>query len=441
MKKWMILHNGHRKACEALFAALQPYFSDCLICDSRVDSCRNMIALEIDSQLGGNRIYVSSPKGSEQSIVIQGSCEAQLYYGVMDFIHCYLPRNWDFRDTGHGQILPETFLPYEKVSAPRILHRGLWTWGHVVYDYRRYIDHMAALKLNTLILWNDYLPTNIHDVLRYAHDNYICVYLGYSWGWDTTMPETITQEYLQQVEAQALETYQQVYRDIPCDGIYIQTFTEHANDTIDGACVADTVVALVNRVGGAILARQPELTILFGLHATSVMNRLDSIARLDPRISIIWEDVGAFPWDYLPQDGDFSDTLARTQALQNLRPAGGFGGVLKGYLTLDWTQFQHPEGPAPLGVSAPDFVRDMARKRKSAMRHYQAAWLKYAPEALALIRELRPDAMMTCLVEDACFEEMINFPTALLASMLWDSHRDIGDIVYETALRPDVTFV
>ena len=42
---------------------------------------------------------------------------------------------------------------------------------------------MARLKFNELIIWNDFVPLNIREVIDYAHSYGIKVNLGYSWGW------------------------------------------------------------------------------------------------------------------------------------------------------------------------------------------------------------------------------------------------------------------
>jgi len=51
------------------------------------------------------------------------------------------------------------------------------------------------------------------------------------------------------------------------------------------------------------------------------------------------------------------------------------------------------------------------------------------------------DSVITCLVEDSVLEEAVNYPTAVYAALLWDSRREIGDILYEVAQRPDVDFI
>ena len=51
------------------------------------------------------------------------------------------------------------------------------------------------------------------------------------------------------------------------------------------------------------------------------------------------------------------------------------------------------------------------------------------------------DNRISIIWEDALFEEIINYPTALYAQMLWDSNRKLEDIMHETALMPDVEII
>ena len=67
-------------------------------------------------------------------------------------------------------------------DSPVIENRGIWTWGYVIYDYRRFFDNMARLKMNRLTVWNDRPPVNCRQFIDYAHSRGIKVILGYSWG-------------------------------------------------------------------------------------------------------------------------------------------------------------------------------------------------------------------------------------------------------------------
>lgn len=53
----------------------------------------------------------------------------------------------------------------------------------MIYDYQGYIDHMCDCKLNTLIIWNDYVLLNAAEVVAYAHAHDVKVIFGFSWCW------------------------------------------------------------------------------------------------------------------------------------------------------------------------------------------------------------------------------------------------------------------
>ncbi len=444
MKKWMINHNGYLKACNKVVSAMQPYIDYVMLCNNKPNYKYNCITLAVDSTVKGVKITVSPADGESQSIEIKGQDEAHLFYAACDFKTKYVPiakTKYEFRRWNTPKIFDVALPEHNYESCPKIGQRGIWTWGHTIYDYRRFIDNMAELKMNTLIIWNDFVPTNIDDVIAYAHENYIKVYLGYAWGWDTVMPKELDDNYINSIIESSLKTHREQYRNLKCDGIYFQTITEHKNEHLSGRSVAEVVVDMVNKISSEILKEQPDLKILFGLHAMPVLNNLPDIAKVNERVSIIWEDVGTFPWHYFPGNmHEFDKTLQITKDIRDLRESGGFGGVLKGYINLYWPTFKHHEGSSPIGVSTHNYINSLEKERHEFQRYFQAVWLKYAPKAQTLIKEFKYDSMMTVLVEDACFEEKLNFPTALYAELLWDADRDISDIIYDVAINPDVDF-
>ena len=156
-------------------------------------------------------------------------------------------------------------------------------------------------------------------------------------------------------------------------------------------------------------------------------------------MSIIWEDVGAFPYHYLPSRiENFEETRVNNRKLQNLRN-GGFGAVLKGVICLNWKAFQHQDGPFYMGEAKETDIK-ISNFARDKFRQIQAYWIQNVRYAQDLIKDFHEDAMITALVEDGYFEDVINYPTALYGEMLWDPDRSTGDILLETALRPDVTF-
>ena len=70
----------------------------------------------------------------------------------------------------------------------------------------------------------------------------------------------------------------------------------------------------VNHTAQQMLSRYPGLDLQFGLHATSVKNQLDYMKKVDPRLTIVWEDCGAFPYDYIPSKiAGFEEHWRRTR--------------------------------------------------------------------------------------------------------------------------------
>lgn len=450
MRKWMLVYDTYCRAVEKMFAVVQPYLDYSLVCSTEENNSFNPIKLSVDSKIEGFKISVSESDGKSQKIEIIGQDEIHLLYGVVDFKNMYLPYAEDASQ--HNPIyyfhplFSQPFKPYEYATKAKIKERGIWLWGYTMYDYRRFIDNMTELKLNTLIIWNDCLPINMCEVISYAHENGVSVYLGYSWGWDDKqsgqLAELVTESSIARLSDDIVQEYETKYAKLNCDGIYFQSFTEHAMDTINHIVVAQAVVDLVNQTAARLLKTHSDLKLLFGLHASSVINRLDIIKTVDSRVSIIWEDVGAFPYHYSPDKIETYDkTLELNSQLQGLREDGGFGAVLKGIICLDWSRFEHLKGDYILGVSDKKYINQRTEEQKKILRYIQAYWIRNAKYAHRLIQQFHEDTMITCLVEDGMFENLINYPMALYAQMLWDSNRSIEDIMCQTALMPCVDFV
>ena len=246
-----------------------------------------------------------SPYNEEmQIVVIAGNDAAGALYGALDFKAFIVPAARQTHNHLHyrrqlfmGEALPETI----RMSAPAVRHRGFWTWGHVIYDVRRYIDHMMRLKLNTLIVWNEFVPLNIREITDYAHECGIRLILGCTWGWNDWFDISDEAE-LRAREDAICKTYETEYAGLGVDGIYFQSFTETSDETLHGRVIGEAVTRFVNRVSARLWSRHPDLNLLFGLHATSVSRQLRYIRQVDPRITIVWEDCGAFPFSYVPSD-------------------------------------------------------------------------------------------------------------------------------------------
>ncbi|MFA7637134.1 MAG: hypothetical protein WCX81_05170, partial [Monoglobales bacterium] len=324
-------------------------------------------------------------------------------------------------------------------TAPTVKRRGIWTWGHCIYDYKKFFENMARIKLNRITIWNDFVPANMADIIDYAHSLGIAVVLGFSWGWrvqiDLSEPDKLN-EWMDSV----INNYENNYAHLNHDGIYFQTFTETNSDNINGMSIAENAVIWTNTISGRLLEKYPNLEIQFGLHATSVKDHLETIAKVDPRVSIVWEDCGDFPWHYCGYiDEDQKATEDFTRAISNLRKYAPFGGVLKGHICLDWGDFEHQTGPFIMGEN-PLKMRNRRDYAARLLRQSQSFWLKNAGKVLNIIRIMGENADISDLVEDGMFEEKIWFSVALYAQMLWESDKDSNYLIAKVAERENITF-
>ena len=383
------------------------------------------------------------------TVYIEGTDDAGVLYGCCDFYDRYL-LSLEYPHDGWKYV----FNPFDKplrdaviISAPMVSDRGIWTWGHVIYDWRGFIDNMVKLKLNTIIVWNDHAPLNAADMVAYAHDCNVKVIWGYSWLWDTDCLKADTSAF-DDVAKEVFEKYEREYSHLGGDGLYFQSFTETKSETIGGRLIADAVTELVNKGAAYFFEKYPDMELQFGLHANSVAQRLEYIKRVDPRVRIVWEDLGAFPFSYIPNDLDrFDDTADFVRSITHLRAQNGgerFGAVTKGLVKLDWGAFEHLEGPMAIGNSSEQLKANRIVRKHKFWKYIQAYWLTNADKAGEMLRimaeETGGNTCITALVEDGMFEREIMYPAAVCAELMWDGECGFEEIINRVALRSYVIF-
>ena len=460
MNKTAIIYGALTKsglsenAVRRLSEIILDYTGEYPICfpDDTPEAAQNARKVYIGSAAKTDLPPLTSPESyritvKNDTVYIEGGDEAGLLYGCIDFYNKYLSK---IELTGKSD--PYIKNPFESplpdfslTSSPSIKRRGLWTWGHVIYDWRGYIDHMMLLKMNTLIMWNEFLPLNAAEIIDYAHRAGIKVYFGFPWGW-TTDCRNIDFDAMDKLSDSVIEYYRNNYAESGCDGIYFQSFTELSVDNIGGVSVAEAVTDFVNKTAAKIFDLCPTLDLQFGLHASSVKTRLDCIARGDKRITIVWEDCGAFPYNYLPYEiKNIDETVDFTHRIATLRGKDErFGAVLKGLTKLDWKEFEYPKGPYYIGVCSEKKARERAERKKDIWRLLEAYWLTNADCAYRTVKAIADDTngdcCLTALVEDGMFERKLHYPVALLAEMLWDTSAETKDLINSVALRDHITF-
>jgi hypothetical protein len=341
-------------------------------------------------------------------------------------------------------------LPFFAISErPKIANRGLWTWGYVVYNYRRFLDNMARLRLNMLTVWNDEPPINIREVIAHAHSRGVKVILGFQWGWGRTELDLTKQADRDQIRREVVGRYEHDYAGLGIDGIYFQTLTEHSDKVKGSVSVAVLAKDLVNETAGELLSNHPGLLIQFGLHATSIGDRHEDLAGLDERVTIVWEDAGDIPFSY---------TLAPGQVIANKRPEpwvdspettldyskkiaavrGGkdeFAIVPKGWTCLDWEAEFENHGSFLLGERDDWSIRQRLELMRQHWERVNSLWLKHYKIATRYYREMlkcHQGPMTACaLVEDGLFEAEIQPSVALFAGTVWDPCRPEEETLQE----------
>ncbi len=372
-------------------------------------------------------------------ICVCGATPAGCLYGVEHFNAEYLGTKYlgDMPDEFRcdPENIPDTLIE----ETPVIRDRGIWTWGYPIYDYQGFIDNMARLRMNTLIVWNDYAPVNFSDVIAYAGQRAVKVIPGFHWGWgmklDLSSPEVVAE-----IKKHVCDTYEREYAGLEHAGIYFQTLTETTETNLDAVSRTKLVCDLVNEIGEELLKRYPDLKIYFGLHAVSVLDDYKFLEHLDSRISIIWEDAGTIPYciDAVPELSQASrgwklpiDTIDKTieysQKISRLRNCKEFKIVAKGFPNIRWEEFENHK-PYVIGAQTPDAVRRKLNDRMSLWNHSNSLWLKNYPEALRFFTEVlsvgSAETMVTALIEDCMFEAGIQDGAALLAAIMWNPCRD-----------------
>ena len=465
MKKTVIVFGNYEgyeaKAVNMLTRFLVPYLNEMPACIQADNFCRQegeryifvgtkssnrILRAQLNFTFSQQEEYYICVEKDE--VMIGGSDSVGVLYGCVDFYNRYLmvEENTHNHSDYFRNIFEKELPDFCCSSFPKVRSRGLWTWGHVIRDYEGYLDHMALCKLNTLVLWDDYLPLNATDILNYAHMCGVKILWGFSWLWDTDCHQIN----LNQLDDTAVDNIVSLcinkYLPMGGDGIYFQSFTELHEERIGGILIAQAVANFVNRVAEKIFMHAPNLELQFGLHANSVRERLDYIAMVNPNVRIIWEDCGAFPFTYCPSHTEgFMETKHFAEKLASLRGENEkMGVVFKGFTCLDWNRFRHQSGPFVLGESSRKFRLDGMHRKEKIWRYVQAYWMIHAKKVQEMVRVLRENnkngASIYALVEDGFFEEKIYFPVAVYSEILWDCNTETDETIVQTALREYVEF-
>ncbi len=394
------------------------------------------------------KLPLSTGEGTKQQILITAKKRENLFFAAASFIDDFMVT---YAPLSGWLKMPSKFFESEiadntAVFEPKVETRSIFTWGHPINDYREYIRNAARLKINRIILWNDFVPVNAREIVDYAHEFGMRILWGFEWGWgvhSSAHIRSIDDEFLNTLKGQILDRFYKEYQAVAEDGIYFQSFTETAADNIGGRRISEAVVKLVNDVSAELLEKNPELKIVFGLHASSVLSHLSDIEKTDPRVEILWEDFGAFPSYYLPGENaaETEKLKETTKRILALRGGKNLGFLFKGFLVLDWERFENQQGPYLLGENAREVTRSDHALRKGAWRVFQAGWITYGENALKIARQIYEATDGKVEIGMAgCFDGGMWAAEALCAEIIADPSREYRDLLSHTLAKSGITF-
>ncbi len=378
-----------------------------------------------------------------QLVLLCGDTPSAVFYAACHFVDDYLS---EFALSRNGLRFPwETFLhplpAYTFSTAPKTKTRSLFTWGHPINNFRKTIETLARLKFNQMIVWNDHLPVNAEEFTEYAHSFGLSVIWGFAWGWFPDCKKADLSK-LGELKEAVLRTYETVYKG-KGDGIYFQSFTELSQATLQGRLIADVVTEFVNDTAGELLKREPNLLIQFGLHANSVKNHTEYLAKIDPRVQIIWENCGVFPYshEFTDDEAERRETEDFTRLVISQRPGTDVGMVFKGMLKQDWPHFEHQAGPFIMGDSSDAVIHHDMDIFTPLWRFLQSEWLTkgdFAHRLAGIVLEAATANVNFCVAAHIADEPW--YPLALCGEIFWDPLVPYTDIVAKVSKRRNTKF-
>ena len=431
------VYTLHVLPCERAGAAEVPRMTNAFVIGTLRSNAELAKLLQPGDVPKGGYLVRTMKTDAGQRVVIAGDTPAAVVWAAADFVddglNALAVRKWDGLRSRAEIFQKPSLGAYESRRSPKTKTRSVFTWAHVIDDYRAYFRNLARLRFNEVILWNNCPPVNAREVSDCARSWGISVLWGYAWGW-TTNCSNVDFAHLDRLEDDIVREWREVWHPLGGDGIYFQSFTELGKETIGGRSIADAVVGLVNRVTKRIRAESPAERIVFGLHAMSVAKRIDVIDKTDPTVEILWEDCGGFPFNL----GRGFDPQAHLQLTDRiLAQDREVGLVLKGMLVQDWMQFAYQAGPYVLGCASVSTREEDARVADALWTPYLAVWEEKGRVAYDLVRHVqsarpgRPAALNAAVNANGD----IRFPLALVAEMFWSADEPYDVLVRRVRSR------
>jgi hypothetical protein len=353
--------------------------------------------------------------------LVAGADERGTLYGTMDFIHYHLPA-----------ILKGAGKSAEVHAAPNIEYRGCWLWGHSMKNYHKFLDQMARWKMNMIISWHRKFPPleRARDFQEYAAKRGITLVWGYSWGWPSG-PKWTDPKSIAECSRNSIKRFAEEFGTVKPWGVYFQSHTEYGS----GARYGPQYVDFVNRTAAEIFKRQPGVQILAGMHGT--FQNQSAVKQLDPRVDMIYEDLGGNPFSYIAISGAARRERIKKACLATRGDAERVGFVFKGFCQA------MAGGPLQLETDEAKLQR-MADGARATWWAQEMGWRKtnLLSNTLGILQDLADckakRKTVTMLVEGGCFDVRAWHPVVLVSEVIWDPHRKAEEVIALVDSCPDV---
>ena len=372
-------------------------------------------------------------------VLIAGDSPEAVLWATFDFLDVVAPTLESKVSSQHGRYAgmffrAEKIPEYECCRQPQTPVRSIFSWGHVVDDYRETFRALARARFNRAILWNDQLVVNSHDVVECAHGWGVKVFWGFSWGWTLSGKDAEGLDFGKLAD-EIVSDWRKRWKPMGGDGIYFQSFTETNKKNIGGRSIPEAVTELVNAVAARIRAESPGTEIVFGLHSNSMKREgaAEAIAKVDPSLEILWENCGGFPfWEtdgkVEPPDVAFCDQILALNALVGL--------AWKAQLRMDWRNYVRPAGPFMLGCAGEKLL---ARDRAVTVPRYASFdedWILNGKMVYDFVRHIRagghPPKEFNAVAE---YNPPFGFATHCQAELFWSSDDSWDEIAKRARMR------
>ncbi|MBN1435825.1 MAG: hypothetical protein JW936_02015 [Sedimentisphaerales bacterium] len=329
------------------------------------------------------------------------------------------------------------------MAKGKIDHIGMWTWGGRVFNWKKYLDNMKAVGMDSVVLWHYNAPANAQEIAAYADNLGIEVIWGFNWSWNSPICLDSAEDAAKWRDI-VLEIIETQYAPLNASAICFQT----GGTEFGGSCrldcepckqaaetgVGPLFVKFVTPIINAVQEAYPYLRIFANVHMGGMKESYQALSQLDRSVPIMWEDLPGplkhieipFAYDWEPENKLQPSTIDMVERLCQLRgPDDEVAFILKGF-------------PCHWGGDDPMLLEDFDLKALDAVYHDKwgeiaAHCEEHLGDVLKVFRTIADSPAKTktvlLLVEHGLWEYRKYYAAVLITEALTNPHREPQQII------------